>query len=65
MVKETIKDVLEYPIAVMPERKITKETCKKFGVRMAISEEDGKTPVVTISLTMTVRESCLDIRSAI
>lgn len=45
MVKETIKDVLEYPIAVMPERKITKETCKKFGVRMAISEEDGKTPV--------------------
>lgn len=45
MVKETIKDVLEYPIAVMPERKITKETCKKFGVRMAISEQDGKTPV--------------------
>lgn len=44
VVKETIKDVLEYPIAVMPDRKITKETCKKFGVRMTISEEDGKTP---------------------
>lgn len=41
--RETVKDVLEYPFAHNKERGISKTTCKKFGVRMSISEEDGET----------------------
>lgn len=41
--KETVKDVLDYPFAHNKERGISKTTCKKFGVRMSISEEDGET----------------------
>ena len=42
--KETLKDVMQYPIAEITERNITKVTCRKFGVRMSIDESDGKTP---------------------
>lgn len=42
--KETLKDVMQYPIAEITERNITKATCRKFGVRMSIDESDGKTP---------------------
>lgn len=42
--KETVKEVEGYPFAEMPERKINKATCKKFGVRMSIDEQDGTTP---------------------
>lgn len=41
--KETVKDVLTYPFADIPDRKIRKATCEKFGVRVALSEKDGKT----------------------
>ncbi len=41
--KETVKDVLTYPFKDIPSRGIRKETCEKFGVRVAISETDGKT----------------------
>jgi KaiC/GvpD/RAD55 family RecA-like ATPase len=41
--KETLKDVLELPFVDIPDRKIRKETCEKFGVRGAVSERDGRT----------------------
>lgn len=41
--KETLKDVLTYPFKAIESRGITKATCEKFGVRAAISQEDGKT----------------------
>ena len=43
--KETILDVMTYPILALEDRKITKETAGVFGVRTALSEKDGKTPV--------------------
>ena len=43
MAKETVKDVLTYPFTDSPERNIRKETCEKFGIRVALDEEDGKT----------------------
>lgn len=42
--KETVKDVMQYPFAEIKERGITKNTCKKFGVRMTVDETDGTTP---------------------
>lgn len=41
--KETLKEVLEFPFKAIESRGISKATCEKFGVRAAISEEDGKT----------------------
>lgn len=41
--KETLKDVLTYPFKAVDSRGISKATCEKFGVRAAISQEDGKT----------------------
>lgn len=41
--KETLKEVLEYPFREIPDRKIRKDVCEKFGVRSSISQEDGKT----------------------
>lgn len=43
--KETVKDVLDLPFKDVPSRGIRKETCEKYGVRVAISPEDGKTIV--------------------
>ncbi len=42
--KETLEDVLKYQFANLPERGIRKEIYEKFGVRMSLSETDGKTP---------------------
>ncbi|MCC5731050.1 hypothetical protein, partial [Klebsiella pneumoniae] len=42
--RETVEEVLKYPFVENKERKITKETCEKFGVRASVSEYDGKTP---------------------
>lgn len=42
--KESVKDVLELPFADLSSRGIRKEICEKFGVRMAVSTEDGVTP---------------------
>jgi len=41
--KETLKDIAGFPFMDIPSRGITKETCEKFGVRAAVSQEDGKT----------------------
>jgi archaellum biogenesis ATPase FlaH len=41
--KETVKDVLRYPIKAIPERGISKDVCELLGIRSAISESDGKT----------------------
>jgi len=41
--KETVKEVEKYPFRDIPQRGITKETCQKFGVRVALSEADGQT----------------------
>ena len=41
--RETVSDVSEFPFAEMKERRISKETCQRFGVRAAISQKDGKT----------------------
>lgn len=42
--KETVQEVLTYGFHEVPERNISKETMKKFGVRVSLSQEDGKTP---------------------
>lgn len=41
--KETVADVEKYPFLPVPDRKITKETCERFGIRAGLSEKDGKT----------------------
>ena len=41
--KETVKEVLEYPFVEAKDRKVSKETCERFGIRAAVSEKDGKT----------------------
>lgn len=41
--KETVKEVLTYPFVEAKDRKISKETCERFGIRAALSEKDGKT----------------------
>jgi len=43
-VKETVAEIQKYPIADPKERNIPKWVCEKYGVRMAVSESDGKTP---------------------
>lgn len=41
--KEAVKDVQSYPFRDIEHRNISKKTCEKFGVRVGLSEEDGKT----------------------
>lgn len=43
-VKETLKDVESYGVVDIPERGIRKETLQEFGVKVALSEKDGRTP---------------------
>jgi hypothetical protein len=43
--KETVKEVLQYPIKAIPERGIRLETAELFQIRTAVSEEDGVTPI--------------------
>lgn len=42
---ETIEEVLSYPCLAIDDRGITQKTAEKFGVRTALSESDGVTPV--------------------
>lgn len=42
--KETVEEVLKYPIKDYKERGLRKETLEKFGVRCAVSVTDGVTP---------------------
>ena len=41
--KETVKEVLTYPFVEAKDRKVSKSTCERFGIRAALSEKDGKT----------------------
>lgn len=41
--KETVQDILKYPFVEAKDRKVSKATCEKFGIRAALSEKDGKT----------------------
>jgi len=43
--QETVGDVLKYPIKSIPDRGIDLKTAEHFGVRTAVSEYDGKTPI--------------------
>lgn len=40
---ETVEEVSLYPIRAIPERGLTKETCERFGVRVALDGKDGRT----------------------
>ena len=42
-VKETVKEILEYPFSSCRERGIKKSTVEKFGVRASFCEKDGRT----------------------
>lgn len=42
--KTKVEDVNTYPIAAIKDRHISLETAKKYGVRIGVSESDGKTP---------------------
>ena len=41
--KETIQEVMQYPILGLPLRGITQEAAQVFGIRSSVSVEDGKT----------------------
>jgi len=41
--KETVEEIHDYPSANLPKRRIPKEALDEFGVKVAFSEEDGKT----------------------
>lgn len=43
--KETVEEVLTYPILEIPERGISKKTAEHFGIRTALNPKDGKTPI--------------------
>lgn len=42
--KETLADVQSLKSVDVPERGIRKETLERFGVKVAVSQQDGKTP---------------------
>lgn len=42
--KETVQDVQQLKVFEIPERGIRKEVLDKFGIKVAVSQEDGKTP---------------------
>lgn len=42
--KETVKDISSYGVCDLPERGLRKETLESFGVKVAVSQIDGKTP---------------------
>lgn len=42
--KESVSDINEYPSKDIESRGLRKETLEKFGVKVAVSQEDGKTP---------------------
>lgn len=43
--KETVEEVLKLQSKDVPERNIRKEILEKFNVKVAVSEQDGKTPI--------------------
>ncbi|CAH9016292.1 putative GP4d helicase [Vibrio phage 275E43-1] len=45
-VKAQLKEVRALPVVDIPDRKLKAETLRHFGVRVGLSQEDGKTPSV-------------------
>lgn len=43
--RETVEEVLKLQSKDVPERNIRKEILEKFNVKVAVSEQDGKTPI--------------------
>lgn len=43
--RETVQEIMSYPILAIPERGLSEETCRLFGVRSALSPKDGETVV--------------------
>jgi len=43
--KETLEDIEKYTCVDLKERNLRKETLEKFGVKVAVSTKDGKTPI--------------------
>ena len=43
--KETVEEVLKLQSKDVPERNVRKEILEKFNVKVAVSEQDGKTPI--------------------
>lgn len=41
------KEPLGYPTVALPERRLKEEYLKKYGVRFALSQQDGRTPEAT------------------
>lgn len=41
--KETVEEINEYPSTNLPDRRIPREVLEKFGVKVGLSQEDGKT----------------------
>lgn len=42
---ETVEDVGKYPVMPIPERGISKAAAEHYGIRTALSQTDGKTPI--------------------
>lgn len=42
--KESVSEINDYPSKDIESRGLRKETLEKFGVKVAVSQEDGKTP---------------------
>lgn len=41
--KEKVEDILKYPFVDATDRGVRKDVCEKFGIRAALSQQDGKT----------------------
>ena len=41
----TVAEITDLPILPISDRKLSLNTCKKLGIRTALSQEDGKTPI--------------------
>lgn len=62
---ETVSDVEKYPFKACPDRGITEETCKRFGIKAGLSEKMVRQLKLTISLPTTKRVKWLGTRSRI
>lgn len=46
-IEAELAEISTYPTVDLPYRRLRKETLQKFGVKVALSESDGKTPVAS------------------
>lgn len=46
-VQQAIIDISNYPVTDLPSRKIRKTVLEQYGVKVSVSEKDGKTPYAT------------------